>query len=206
MQMNEKGIKYFKPIFEENPLINYYLKKAKYNNNGIIEDNNNNKELILDESYLKNITNEIDIDAFITTQFFPDDLFFNQNLRDELSGNDYKEIVNQIPRLWMVPKGDKYQPSKFLSLHEALKIFEKEKNERNLRCGDIEFRLKREKLHKTRKLINFDKNQHEIWKGDMDKANPSLILKNKDNFQMLKKKLAKNILDELNLYLKENNN
>ena len=199
IQMNEKGITYFKPIFDDNPRINYYLNITKYNNNGIIEDN-----LILDESYLKNINNEIDIDTFITTQFFPDDLFFDQNLKDELSGNDYKEIVNQIHRLWMIPREDKYQPRKFLSLHEALRTFEKEKKERNLRCSSYkEFRLKRQKLNKTKKLIDSDKNKYEIWNGDLEEVSPNLIIKNKYNYQMLKRKLAENILDDINLNLYE---
>ena len=111
LQMTEKGITYFQPIFNENPRINFYLKNEKDYTKEIIEEEN---ELLLDEPQLEKLTDEIEIDQFITTPIISDDLFFNPKLKDKISGSDYKEVVNQSSRNWLLPKGYKSAPRNFL--------------------------------------------------------------------------------------------
>ena len=218
IQMTEKGITYFQPIYNENPRINYYLKKAKdYTKEKVEEDNT----LILDEPQLAKLTDEVEIDKFITTPVISDDLFFNKKFKDEISGSDYKEIVNQAPRQWLLPKGNRSAPRKFLSLNEALKVFDEEKQKRDLikekekekklnkeneetnvlrNIKDKkETQLKKKKLHKTRKLSkNKNRKNGSKWNGDLEKVKPSSIFMSKENYQTLKNKLAQNILEELN--------
>ena len=216
LQMTEKGITYFHPIYNENPRINFYLKNAKDFTKEKVEEDNT---LILDEPQLAKLTDEVEIDKFITTPVISDDLFFNQKLKDEISGSDYKEIVNQAPRNWLMPKGNRSAPRKFLSLNEALKVYEEEKSkrevlkekEKNKENEDKVLRntkenkdnkdnqLKKKKLHKTRKLSKNKKGKNsEKWNGDMENVKPRSIFMSKENYQTLKNKLAQNIFDELN--------
>ena len=212
LQMTEKGITYFQPIYNENPRINFYLKNAKDFTKEKVEEDNT---LILDEPQLAKLTDEVEIDKFITTPVISDDLFFNKNFKDEISGSDYKEIVNQAPRNWLMPKGNRSAPRKFLSLNEALKVYEEEKNKRELlkekekkekeenilrnTKENKENQLKKKKLHKTRKLSKNKKGKNgEKWNGDIERAKPRSIFMSKENYQTLKNKLAQNIYDELN--------
>ena len=224
LQMSEKGITYFQPIFNENPRINYYIRKAKDYTKEIIEEDN---ELILDEPQLAKLTDEIEIDKFITTPIISDDIFFDPKLKDEISGNDYKETVNQFSRLWLLPVGEKPAPRKFLYLNEALRIYDKEKQKRDLlkekernkiynnekeeniqgdennlkNSKNNENEIKKKKLHKTKKLIINDKNiksDEKKWDGNLETATPKSIFMSRDNYQTLKNKLAQNILDEIN--------
>ena len=219
MQVTEKGITFFKPIFNENPTINFYLKNAKdYKKEKVEEDS----QLILDEPQLSKLTDEIEIDKFITTPLITDDLFFNQKLKDDISGSDYKEIVNQASRQWLLPRGNKTAPRKFLSLNEALKVYEEEKNKRDLykekqkekkkknqedeenyekerimRNKDKDNTIKKKKLHKTKKLSD-NTNGEKKGDGDVENVKPKSIFMSRENYQTLKSKLAQNILDEIN--------
>ena len=227
MQVTEKGITFFKPIFNENPTINFYLKNSKdYKKEKVEEDT----QLILDEKELAKLTDEVEIDKFITTPLITDDLFFNPNLKDDISGSDYKEIVNQASRQWLLPKGNKTAPRKFLSLNEALRVYEEEKqkrylykekqkekkkqkedkeenyeNEGILRSKDNDNTIKKKKLHKTRKLSN-NKNGEKKWDGDVENVKPKSIFMSRENYQTLKSKLAQNILDEINANEKDPSN
>ena len=221
MQVTEKGITYLQPIFNENPRINYYLKNEKdYTKEKIEEDT----ELILDEPQLAKLTDEVEIDKFITTPLISDDLFFNPKFKDEISGSDYKEIVNQASRNWLLPKGSRPAPRKFLSLNEALRVYDDEKKKRdafkekekekekksndengqndeeqkNLRnIKEKESTIKKKKLHKTKKLTKSG-NGEEKWDGDVENAKPKSIFMSRENYQTLKNKLAQNILEEIN--------
>ena len=223
IQMNEKGITYFQPIFNENIKINYYLRTAKDYKKEIISEDN---ELIFDEPQLSKLTDEIEIDKFITTPIISDDLFFDPKLKDEITGNDYKETVN-TSRQWLLPIGDKPEFRKFLYLSKALKIYEQEKKKRelfkekeknkkkyenenkenneeenNLRNEkENYYNIKKKKFHKNRKLIQNNKiikNEEKKWDGNLETVEIKSILMNKENYQTLKNKLAKNILDDIN--------
>ena len=219
MQVTDKGITYFQPIFNENPRTNFYLKKEKdYTKEKIEEDT----ELILDEPQLAKLTDEIEIDKFITTPLISDDLFFNPKFKDEISGSDYKEIVNQSSRQWLLPKGRGVAPRKFLSLNEALRVYEDEKQKRDLfkekekekkrndenkqnseeqnilrNNKEKENKIKKKKLHKTKKLSK-NVNGEKKWDGDVENVKPKSIFMSRQNYQTLKNKLAQNILEEIN--------
>ena len=80
----------------------------------------------MDEANIEKINNEDEIDKLITTPVVDDDKFFNKKLKDIISGNDYKEVVNQAPRKWLMNlKGGKNKgrgvPPPILTY--ALKIF-----------------------------------------------------------------------------------
>jgi len=172
LQMTEKGITYFQPIFNENPRINFYLRNAKDYTKEVIEEDN---ELLLDEPQLAKLTDEVEIDKFITTPIISDDLFFNPKLKDKISGNDYKEVVNQTTRNWLLPKGNKSAPRNFLSLNEALKVYEEEKQKRDI------FREKeKEKEKEHEKKIKKDKEEN--------KEEEKVLRNNKENESTIKKK------------------
>ena len=131
IEMTEQGITKLEPIFDENVRPNFYLKhKADKLNEGDLKKD----LLILDEDQLAKLTNEDEIDKLITTPVISDDKFFNKKLQDIISGNDYKEVVNQAPRRWIMNKRGKMPPpnmqGKLPSLNDALKIFEQEKKKR----------------------------------------------------------------------------
>ena len=134
IQMTENGIHLLNPIFNENHRINFFIRR-KYDK--ISEKDLNKDEEVLDEKHLNDINDEVNMDKFITTPIIKDDHFFNDKLKDEISGNDYKEIVNQTPRQWLIEK-DKTKPQnknkgqKIKSLDEALKTFEEENKKRGI--------------------------------------------------------------------------
>ena len=131
IELTEQGVTKLEPSFDENVRANFYLKNKATK---LTQNDLNKDELILDEDQLVKMTNENEIDKFITTPVINDDKFFNKKLKDIISGNDYKEIVNQAPRKWIMNKiGSTFpqgMPGKMPSLNEALKIFEQERKKR----------------------------------------------------------------------------
>ena len=97
IQFNEQGINKLQPGFKTNLRTNYFLNKNK---NFSIEELNKD-EIIKDEMNLIGLTDENEIDKLITTPMIEDNHFFNNNLKDEYNGNDYKEVVDQYPRKWL---------------------------------------------------------------------------------------------------------
>ena len=92
-------------------------------------------DFILDESHLDKIQNDEDIDKFITTPLIEDNHFFNKKLKDEISGNDYKEVVNQAPRHWLIKKENEKKNKigqKLNNMNDALRTFEEENKKRGL--------------------------------------------------------------------------
>ena len=120
--LNNKGITKIHPGFKENLRINYCLKNLiKFS-----EEELNVDEIIKDEENIKNITNEKEIDQLITTPIVEDDFFFDEKLKDEYCGNDYKEIVDQYPRKWLKQKlSNEFELIN--NLNEAMKKFQEEK-------------------------------------------------------------------------------
>ena len=60
-----------------------------------------------------------EIDKLITTPVINDDKFFNRKLQDIISGNDYKEVVNQAPRNWIIRKDKERKNIKNLSISSS---------------------------------------------------------------------------------------
>jgi len=93
IQMSLYGILLLQPGFNSNKKNNFYLST---------EDNNLTKEdllwdvLIQDEAKLSKINDEVQIDKMITIPIIEENLFL------DISGNDYKEVVNQNVREWIL--------------------------------------------------------------------------------------------------------
>ena len=99
LQMKKEGITKLEPGFKKNSKTNFFLEKIK---GYLSEQDIDEDEMIKDEEILANIDDKDEIDKFITVPIFEDNHFFNQNLKDETSGNDYKEVINQTPRKWLL--------------------------------------------------------------------------------------------------------
>ena len=129
VQMSIKGLTFLKPEFKTNLRNNYFLDKITLSNQNLDEE-----EIIKDEEHFQNIDNNIELDKFTTTSIIDDDFFFNNFLKDEISGKDYKEVVDQHPRQWImnsyVSNDNSNEQRKSLSLDEALKRFDEEYEER----------------------------------------------------------------------------
>ena len=92
LQITKEGITRLEPGFESHLRKNICLDKAeefKYDE-------------VKEEGLLTEIKDEDEKEKFITTRIIEDDYFFNKNLKDEYSGKDYKEVIDQYPRKWIL--------------------------------------------------------------------------------------------------------
>ena len=125
LQLKNDGITYIEPGFKENIRKNYYLDKifGKFSEQDLEEN-----EIIKEEDYFDKISDENEIDQLITTQILPENSLNKNNLEEEIPGNDYKEVVDQSPRQWIlntiIVKNDDKQSNESLSLNGALKIYD----------------------------------------------------------------------------------
>ena len=217
LQINENGINLLNPIFIDNIRTNIFIKKKFENFEKF--GNKLNDELILDEKLMIKINNEEEIDKFINTPLIEDNFFFNKNLEDEISGNDYKEIINK----YLIKKNldiDNKNIEKINNINDALKKFEffKEKRKRDKTPNNNNLKGKKNiilpppKEKKKKKKIKYKKwknkendeynynNKIKKWNGDIEninKINPSIFYQRKDNYIKLKNELALNIQQEL---------
>ena len=216
LQINENRINLLNPIFINNIRTNIFIKKKFENFEKF--GNKFNDELILDEKLMIKINNEEEIDKFINTPLIEDNFFFNKNLEDEISGNDYKEIINKR----LIKKNsdiDNKNIEKINNINDALKKFEffKEKRKRDKTPNNNNLKGKKNiilppKEKKKKKKIKYKKwknkendeynynNKIKRWNGDIEninKINPSIFYQRKDNYIKLKNELALNIQQEL---------
>ena len=126
IQLTEDGIVKLEPGFKASLRKNYFLNAIleKKSNENIDED-----EIIKDEEYLMKLKDADDIDKLITTSILDDDLFFNSKLKDNICGKDYKEVIDQYPRSWImrsdtIKKIEKKDTE--LSLTDTLQKYKKE--------------------------------------------------------------------------------
>ena len=189
IQMTENGIHLLNPIFNENHRTNFFIGR-KYDK--LSEKDLDKDEDVLDEKHLDGINDEVNLDKFITTPIIKDDHFFNDKLKDEISGNDYKEIVNQTARQWLIEK-DKTKPQnknkdqKIKSLDEALKTFEEENKKRGTNINQDNNpptlrNLNGKKINLGRKGNKGNKNNKSIKKPGLKKLHKKKkFRKNRDN-------------------------
>ena len=126
VQMSLDGIILLQPGFNTNRRTNVYLNTEA---NKLTKEDLGRDILIQDEAQLSQLNDAIQIDKMITTPIIEENHFFNENLADKITGNDYKEVVNQNPREWIL-KTEPQAPGtevKILTVDDALKEVEKEK-------------------------------------------------------------------------------
>ena len=131
LQMTVDGITKLEPGFKQNVRKNFFLEGFL---GKLLNQNLDKEEVIKDEAQLANLKDEVAIDQLITTPVVEDNHFFNEKLKDEISGSDYKEVVNQHPRNWILrAKGGKRKKTgqkKPITLAEALKGYNEEHENR----------------------------------------------------------------------------
>ena len=132
MQMTKEGISKLFPMFnKQNKKLNFFLNKisGKLLNQNLIEE-----EIIKDEEILANLKDDEEIDKMFTTPIVEDDYFFNKKLKDRISGNDYKEVVVQEMRKWIMKRNkskhlDKIEEkTPITKIDDALKRYDEEKS------------------------------------------------------------------------------
>ena len=208
LQMTTEGINMIELEFEDNPRKNFFLNDPSYLDS-------NPEDLIKDEIQLCQLTDPNDIDKMITTPIIEDNHFFNKKLEDIIKGNDYKEVVEQVPRTWILRSNKKppkkNQEPKLRTLNDALCCFDEECKNRSSKVLKSK-RSKQKKLksnrmgcehdedecdhclHKTKKL---KKKGAKRWDGNVKNANPMQIIKNKENYDQLLDRIGKKITDEV---------
>ena len=212
IQMTIDGIIKFEPIFESNVRKNFFL--GSFGSLLNLKDDGPIKE----ETTLLTLNDKIKINQMITTPVIDDNHFFNKTLKDRISGNDYKEIINQGGRNWLLkkimPPGRPQSHPRLTTLDDCLRQFNEEYNVRstiNLRIKGELFRMgsKRENkdkgksekkwykklLHKTTEFIKRgNKKRSKMPKNG--KKNAGFFLFNKNNYLKLKEGLGKKIYNE----------
>ena len=149
VQMSTRGFTFLKPEFKPNLRINFFLDKITLSNQNLEVE-----EIIKDEEHFQNIDNFIELDKLTTTSIIDDDFFFNNYLKDEISGKDYKEVVDQHPRQWIMnsylSNDDNNEQRNSLTLDDALKRFDEEYEERT----SIKDKLKKSEILNIQKSVN----------------------------------------------------
>jgi hypothetical protein len=187
IQMNDDGIIFLQPGFNDNRRTNYFLTNAEANKL------TNEDALIQDEVQLSQLNDEIEIDKMITTPIIQEKDFMNKKLVDEISGNDYKEVVNQNAREWILkdPNVKEKKVEGLLTVGDALEEIKQLEGGRG--GGGSGFgRKKRKKKRKNNKK----------WNGqivDLKNIKPLSFLKNKDNYIKLKEQVRQEINEEFSI-------
>ena len=210
VQMTLEGITKFDLGFEQNVRKNFFLGSF----GGLL--NLKDDEPIKDEKQLLSLNDAIKINQMVTTPIFEDSHFFNKNLKDKISGNDYKEIVNQGGRNWIQnlrPGFPTNNNNRLRTLDDCLKNFIEQQNVRGLinlkmresmapmpNMSNMPPRKGKESwykrlLHKSKDFIkNRNKKKSKMPPGG--KLGASYYLYNKNNYLKLKEGLGKKIYSE----------
>jgi len=120
IQMNLDGIILLQPGFNPNKRTNFYLSTEA---NNLTKEDLGRDVLIQDEVLLSQLKDEIQIDKLRTIPIIDENHFLDEKLIDDISGNDYKEVVNQNPREWIMkstPKPANQTVKAILTVDDAL--------------------------------------------------------------------------------------
>ena len=175
VQMTIDGITKFEPTFESNVRKNFFL--GSFGSLLNLKDDGPIKE----ETTLLTLNDAIKINQMITTPVIEDNHFFNKTLKDRISGNDYKEIVNQSGRNWLLekikPPGRLQSQPRLTTLDDCLKQFNEEYNIRS----SINLRLKGELLRigSQREKKNKGKSEGKSYKQLLHHTKDFINSKNK---------------------------
>jgi len=153
-QMTMDGISCLLPYMDKNMRPNVYLAKKIAD---LTMEDINKDEIILDESYLLKLKDEEEIDKYITTTLIDDAHFFNFDLKDDISGNNLKEVIRRQPKRWMRQRMEREgmipRPRKFLSVNDfMLKYNEEQKRRGRYFMGPRFGLLDPRKMHRRRRL------------------------------------------------------
>ena len=192
VQMTLDGITKLEVVFEPNSRKNFFL--SSFGNLLNLKDD----EPIKDEKNLLTLNDAIKINQMVTTPIFDDGHFFNKKLKDKISGNDYKEIVNQAGRQWLHKMHMNRPPTmhpRLQTLDDCLKNYHEQNNIRGLMMLKMKEKMKmppghgkyfappqggkehwyQRMLHKTRDFIkNGNKKKYKLPPGV--KPGPSFYL------------------------------
>ena len=214
MQMSLDGIILLHPGFNDNRRTNFYLKNEASN---LTKEDLQRDVLIQDEVQLSKINDAMQIDKLITIPIIEENHFLREELIDDISGKDYKEVVNQSAREWILkdPAAKEQKAEGLLTVDDALKQVEKEKeNSKNVLVA-IETEMKAKgrkkkkknkkkkertlngKLSETKSLVTKKKKKWNEKKDDIKNLKPISFLKNKENYKKLKEKVGQGIHEEL---------
>ena len=216
LQMTVDGITKFEVGFQSNIRKNFFL--GSFENLKNMEDDD---APIKDEKNLLTLKDTLKINQLVTTPIFDDGHFFNARFKDKISGNDYKEIINQGGREWirrgMFPHKKRPKSQARLStLDDCLKTFNQEHSARSsiflFKKGELrKFWSNKGKnkgqqkggkefkklLHNTKDFVRRKyKNKYKNKKNKNGKPNVGFFLYNKNNYLKLKEGLGKKIYDE----------
>ena len=126
MQLKLEGIILLQVGFNKNRRSNFYLNTEA---NNLTKEDLKRDIIIQDEEKLSQLNDSAQIDKMITIPIYEENQFFNPKLADQICGNDYKEVVNQNAREWIL-KDEASVPStekkEILTIDDALKEVEKE--------------------------------------------------------------------------------
>ena len=217
IQMTIDGITKFEPIFETNLRKNFFL--GSFGSLLNLKDDGPIKE----EKTLLTLNDAIKLNQLITTNIIDDNHFFNNKLKDKIRGNDYKEVVNQEGRDWLLnkilpPEIRAQSAPKLRTLDDCLKQFDQEYNLRstiNLRLRGELYRIGTNKnnrnkggkseekndksykrlLHNTKDFVT-NKGKNYIKNNKDRQKNAGFYLFNKNNYLKLKEFLGQKIYDE----------
>ena len=218
IQMSLDGILLLQPGFNANRRNNFYLSTEAPK---LTKEDLSRDVLIQDEAELSKISDAVLIDKMITTPIIEENHFLDEKLIDDISGNDYKEVVNQNAREWILktstaPATGNAQA--ILTVDDALKEVEKEKEKSKTAKAEIvemvaagrkrgkkKNKKKKEravngKLHETKSLVNKKKKAQKKYNAkekDLKNIKPIDFLKNKENYKKLKEQVSQGIYDEL---------
>ena len=206
VQMTLDGITELEVGYEQNVRKNFFLSSF-----GSLLNLKDDDAPIKDEETLSTLNDAIKINQMVTTPIYDDGHFFNVKLRDKISGNDYKEIVNQGGRDWIF-KGviNSNPPSsqpRLTTLNDCLKTFDQEHALRSsvnlLKKGKLKKIFtgrdsSQEKESGYKRLLHNSKDlvKKKTKSQKSGKNNVGFYLFNKNNYLKLKESLGKKIYDE----------
>ena len=169
-------------------------------------------EPIKEEKVLLTINDSIKLNQLLTTPVIDDGHFFNNKLKDKISGNDYKEIINQKGRDWIVqgviPMKKGPNQGRLTTIDDCLKTFNLEYNTHSsinlFKQGFLKKTSKtiedmgkgkgyKKLLHNTKDLVK-NKNKVKAKKGKNGKPTVGFYLFNKNNYLKLKEGLGKKFM------------
>ena len=200
---------YYNLGFKANKRTNLYLNKEA---NTLTKEDLIKDILIHDEVQLSQINDLAEIDKFITIPIVEENYFLSEKLIDDLSGKDYKEVINQNLREWILKdstdQDKKVKVGEIETVEDALKQFEEEEKKSKEQLEAIKSEKKAQegikkkkrtingKLSETKPLLKIKKNIMDD-EENIKHLKPINILKNKQLYKQLKENVLKGIRDDL---------